>query len=217
MSLDPEKYIVPNGAPVLDKQPTKSSLYGPSNIADSIDHIAQTDIHFTMLDEDDFASNSTTQAATQQSIKAHVAEAVSAVKVNQVAHGFAVQDPVYYDGINWLHAKADDEATLGVGIVSLVIDANNFRVTTDGEVTELSGLIPGEWYYVSDSTAGILTTIESSIFSNPILYAISETRGIVLSLRASEGPSAKYIDAEIDGGFSNSVYLASQHISGGGA
>ena len=35
-------------------------------------HLASTTIHFTMLDEDTLASDSNTQAATQQSIKAYV-------------------------------------------------------------------------------------------------------------------------------------------------
>lgn len=42
-------------------------------------HIADTTIHYTMLDEDNMASDSATQAATQQSIKAYVTSSVSAV------------------------------------------------------------------------------------------------------------------------------------------
>ena len=137
------------------------------------------------------------------------------ISVNQASHGFAVQDAVYFDGTNWLKAQADAIDTLGIGVVSVVTDVDNFTVITDGKITGLSGLTTGEWYYVSDATAGLLTTTESTIYSNPLLIATSATEGIVLSLRATEEASARYIYGEVDGGFANSVYLVSQHIDGG--
>jgi hypothetical protein len=139
------------------------------------------------------------------------------IEVAQTAHGLSVQDAIFYDNdtSSWLKAKADAATTLGIGVVSEVVDVDNFKVITDGEITGLSGLTEGEWYFVSDATAGLLTLTESTIYSNPLLVATSATEGIVMSLRATEEASARYIEAEIDGGFANSVYLVSQHIDGG--
>lgn len=47
-------------------------------------HIADSTKHFTMLDEDDMATDSDTQAATQQSIKAYVASQIAASSPSQV-------------------------------------------------------------------------------------------------------------------------------------
>ena len=123
-----------------------------------------------------------------------------AIPVEQVAHGLSVQDAIYFDGTNWLKAQADAVTTLGIGVVSAVADADNFTVITDGKITGLSGLTTGEWYYVSDATAGLLTTTESNIYSNPLLQATSATTGIVLSLRAQDigGSSQRVTRSDYD-------------------
>jgi len=131
------------------------------------------------------------------------------IKVSQVAHGFSVQDAIYYDdGTSaWAKAKADAVTTLGIGVVSKVNDVDNFEVITDGEVTGLSGLTDGEWYYVSDTTAGLLTLTESSIYSNPILIATSATTGIVLSLRAQDIGGSAAVVTRSDYDSTNLQYL----------
>ena len=110
------------------------------------------------------------------------------IKVNQSSHGLSVQDAIYYDdGTSaWAKAQANAVTTLGIGVVSKVTDVDNFEVITDGEITGLSGLTDGEWYYVSDATGGLLTLTESAIYSNPLLVATSATTGIVMSLRAQD-------------------------------
>lgn len=124
------------------------------------------------------------------------------ISVAQVAHGFTVQDAIFYDNdtSSWLKAQADAIDTLGIGVVSEVTDADNFKVITDGEITGLSGLTDGEWYYVSDATAGLLTLTESSIYSNPLLIATSATTGVVLSLRAQDigGSAARITRSDYD-------------------
>lgn len=78
------------------------------------------------------------------------------VIINQTAHGFTVGTPVKPTAAGWVKTKADSAANAGtVGLVSAVIDVNNFRITSTGE------LLPGSWtpyknYYLSVETAGEL-------------------------------------------------------------
>lgn len=131
-----------------------------------------------------------------------------AISVSQVAHGLSVQDAIYFDGTNWIKAQADALTTLGIGVVQAVADANNFTVVTDGKITGLSGLTTGNWYYVSDATAGLLTLTESTIYSNPLLVATSATEGIVLSLRGQDigGSSQRITRCEYDSVNLNYLY-----------
>lgn len=106
--------------------------------------------------------------------------------VSQVAHGFGVGDAIYFDGSSWLKAQADNEDTLGIGLVSDVDDNDNFTVTFTGIVSGLSGLIAGDYYFVSTDTAGALTpTKPTSGYENPILFATGTTEGIVFAYRPS--------------------------------
>ena len=138
-------------------------------------------------------------------------------KVEQVAHGLSVQDAIYFDGTNWLVARSDALLTIGTGIVSVVKGVDNFTVVTDGKITGLSGLTTGEWYYVSDATAGLLTTTESAIYSNPLLEAISATEGIVLSLRAQEIGGSSQTVTRSDYDSVNLQYLYTGHADPGSA
>jgi len=126
----------------------------------------------------------------------------SALAVTQANHGFSTGNAIYYTGSAWAKAKADAAGTLGLGI-AIVTDANNFTVYTSGQITGLSGLTAGQYYFVSDATAGSLTTTEptaTTSYSNPLLFALSTTEGFVLSFRPSQvGPSSS------DGGWT-SVY-----------
>ena len=99
--------------------------------------------------------------------------------VTQVAHGFAVGNALYLNGSTYTKAIATTaiEAEV-VGVVGAVIDADNFELTLVGEVSGLSGLTPGEVYFLSDATAGLLTTTEPTTIGNisiPIAIAKSST------------------------------------------
>jgi len=77
--------------------------------------------------------------------------------ITQTAHGFSVKQAVYFNGTSWALAKADSQATSIVhGVVSTVTDANTFTVTLAGSFTT-SGWAANSVYYLSDSTAGLLT------------------------------------------------------------
>jgi hypothetical protein len=101
------------------------------------------------------------------------------------SHGFTVGQALYYTGTTYALAQANVSNMLGLFLVYSVTDTNNFKVIQAGKITGLSGLTAGEYYFVSDVTAGALTTTEPSAYSNPILFALSATEGIVLPYRPS--------------------------------
>jgi hypothetical protein len=110
------------------------------------------------------------------------------IPVNQTAHGFTSGQAVYFNGTTWFLAQANNINTLGIGIVSYV-DANDFNLYQSGAISGLTGLTAGQYYFVSDVTAGLITSTpptSTSSFSNPILFALTTTTGIVLPFRPSE-------------------------------
>jgi hypothetical protein len=111
----------------------------------------------------------------------------STTSVSQTAHGFAVGDVVIYNGTAYAKAKADnvDDAEV-VGMVSAVADADDFTLTTVGQVTGLSGLTAGTTYFLSPLTAGALTATEPTTLgqvSKPLLVATSATQGFFFNWR----------------------------------
>jgi hypothetical protein len=74
-----------------------------------------------------------------------------------------------------------------VGVVSSIVDDDKFVVTSSGYIEEgLSGLTAGSVYYLSASTAGLLTLTEPGVIghvSKPMLLADSATSGYVLQYR----------------------------------
>jgi hypothetical protein len=135
--------------------------------------------------------------------------ALPTVIVNKIAHGFNSGEALYYDGINWSKALATDVSTLGYAIALKVTD-DIFHVYTNGLIPGLSGLTPGAWYFVSESTSGLLQSIEPLTgFSNPLGVAISATEFIVIPMRAGQ------IDApivEVNNASSTTILASSTSI-----
>jgi hypothetical protein len=97
---------------------------------------------------------------------------------------------VYFNGTDWQLANASSGDTLAIGVIKNVT-IDGFTVYLAGPITGLSGLSSGQYYFVSDSVAGLLTSTEPTdigSYSNPILFATSATEGVVLQYR----PSAVY-------------------------
>ena len=120
--------------------------------------------------------------------------------VSQTAHGFTTGQAVYFNGTSWALAEANSITTLGIGLV-VYIDANTFYLYCLGIISGLSGLTAGQYYFVSDTIPGALTTTEPTSvnsFSNPILLAISSTIGVVLPFRPSEILDTVYYATEYD-------------------
>lgn len=112
-------------------------------------------------------------------------------RVTQASHGFVVGEVLYLNGSTYTKAIATAANTAEVvGVVSRVIDASTFELTLSGEISGLSGLTPGEVYFLSAATAGALTVTEPSVVgqvSLPVGVASSTTslyvapkRGVVV-------------------------------------
>ena len=107
-------------------------------------------------------------------------ESTTYIDVNQVSHGFVIGDVVRFDGTNYVKAQADTpENAEVVGIVSQVIDSDNFKLLTEGEIDGLSGLLPGYTYFLDLFTPGAYSTTDPNAYgavSKPLMDALSTTK-----------------------------------------
>jgi tetrahydromethanopterin S-methyltransferase subunit B len=135
--------------------------------------------------------------------------------ITQTAHGFVVGNIIGFDGTAYVKAQANNSVNAeATGIVTSVINANSFTFSQSGLITGLSGLTPGEVYYLSDSVAGTLTTIEPTAVtsvSKPLLEAVSATSGYYTNFR---GTPAQGQTAVIQYGENNTI-TSGQTIAGG--
>ncbi len=103
------------------------------------------------------------------------------VAVNQTTHGFVVGDLLYHNGTSYVKAIATSAAAAEViGIVSSVVDANNFVLFVSGVVV-LSGLTAGVVYFLSATVAGAYSSTEPTTtgeISKPVFVAISTTQAV---------------------------------------
>lgn len=109
--------------------------------------------------------------------------------INQTTHGLSVGNWVRHNGTNYVKAQADSDTNAeSIGVVSSVTDVDNFTLTTEGYITGLSSLTPGEAHFLSASTAGAITatapTGDAEVVK-PILIADSTTSGYVVNMRGS--------------------------------
>ncbi|HCY41779.1 MAG TPA: hypothetical protein DHV48_10550 [Prolixibacteraceae bacterium] len=82
----------------------------------------------------------------------------ASILVNQTAHGFSVGNAVGLSGSTWIKAKADSVANaVTIGLVSQVVDANNFRYVKGGILA--GTYTPGANYFLSTTVAGALMTL----------------------------------------------------------
>lgn len=127
--------------------------------------------------------------------------------VTQSSHGFSVGNALYLVGTTYTLAMADDVVSAEVvGIVSTVLDTNNFILSTSGYVAGLSGLTAGETYFLSPTVAGGLTNTRPSITGQvvkPLLVANSTTSGYFINflgqlIGPSAGSSTVFVSVEKD-------------------
>ena len=119
--------------------------------------------------------------------------------ITQSSHGFSAGQVVYFNGLTWALAKADDIDTAeALGIIEEVT-TNTFKIIYQGHITGLSGLVAGETYFISASSAGSITTTEPTgdDISKPILVALSSTGGIVNNWRGLTGGGTGGGDATV--------------------
>ncbi len=128
-----------------------------------------------------------------------------AKKITQAGHGFAVEDVLYLNGATWTKARADAVGTAEViGMVSEVVDANTFVITTSDYISGLSGKTPGGVYFLSDVTAGLATLTEPTTVGNisrPLLVANTATSGFIMQYRGKIIPAAvtQFTDLSLTG------------------
>lgn len=101
-------------------------------------------------------------------------------KVSQASHGFTVGQVLQYNtGGNYILAEANSPLTdAAIGVVTSVIDSNNFIITFAGLCT-LSGLTDGSIYYLSDATPGAMVTTPTLADSMQIGYAMNGNAFVV--------------------------------------
>ena len=112
------------------------------------------------------------------------------VTVSLSAHCFSQLEALYNNEGTWTKAQANDPDTLGVAIVTEVVDANTFKYTSVGmAVVNSHGLTVGQYYYVSPDTAGeldILPPTGIAEYSNPIVFALDDNRILVFPWRPNQ-------------------------------
>lgn len=99
----------------------------------------------------------------------------SVLLINKATHGFLAADvgcPVYLNASgDYVKAQADTAAKAEVaGLINKIVDTNNFEVCLGGEVSSVGAnavaggtLTPGEMYFLSPITAGLLVTTEPTV------------------------------------------------------
>lgn len=120
--------------------------------------------------------------------------------ITQANVPLTVGQAVYFDALQgWIPATANAPGTLGIAIVVAQTGPTQFTIVFSGDVTGLPNqmpieqggilapapLTPGQYYFVSAVIAGALTLTEPGTYSNPILFAVSQTEAIVLPYRPS--------------------------------
>lgn len=107
--------------------------------------------------------------------------------VTQATHGFVVGNTLSLSGSTYVLAKADTAANCeNVGIVTSVVDTNNFVISCSPWISGLSGLTAGTVYFQSEITAGLLTATQPTsvgTINKPILVADSTTSGYLVNYR----------------------------------
>lgn len=106
------------------------------------------------------------------------------VGVQQAAHGLSVGDVVRFDSTDYVQATADTAANSeAVGVVTAA-ETDAFAYQTAGVISTLSGLTPGELYYLQDD--GSLGTSAGTV-EKPILIATSSTSAVLILAISGEG------------------------------
>lgn len=120
----------------------------------------------------------------------------------KVGHGFVVGDALYFDTgtVTWEKAIANSDVSLVVGFVSGVVDVDNFVIQYSGSFTKTAhGLEVGTYYYLDSVTAGSITDIEPSTYSNPCIYVLSASKLLIIPYRPSFKPSVVSVFEKTEG------------------
>jgi hypothetical protein len=117
-----------------------------------------TDLVMTV---DDPAGTPINKKVTIANLLRNKADAI--IAVTQASHGFVAGDALYCSGANaYTKANADAAATADVvGVVAVNVGVNDFTLCTSGKMTTgVPAVAAGSVLFLSDTTAGALTTTE---------------------------------------------------------
>lgn len=84
-------------------------------------------------------------------------------EITQALHGFVVGDVVTFNGTDWVFSQANSLfACQGTCMVSFVIDVNNFVITQEGYITNITTgpYAIGVQFYVSPTVSGSITATQ---------------------------------------------------------
>lgn len=129
--------------------------------------------------------------------------------VAQTAHGLAVGDVVKSSGTDGEYDKAQADTAANaevVGIVSAVLDVDNYTITTSGSITD-AAVVPtetaGTVLFLSEATAGLLTTTEPTdlgYISKPVAIMTGSNESMIVTpLRGVEINEAAGLNPIISG------------------
>lgn len=120
----------------------------------------------------------------------------SFVELNLPGHTFNTGDVIRVNGTN-TYVKALADSALNAEAVGIVqkVDADNIILYTEGYMDTLSGLTANSLYYLSDTTAGLLTLTKPTnpaSYDKPMLFTVDTGVGYVFSRRPDpiSGPPA---------------------------
>lgn len=107
-------------------------------------------------------------------------------QVTQAAHGFIYANILAFTGVNYVKAQANSivNSNRVVGLVSRVVDADNFIVQIGGTLTSAGGVVPGTLYYLSPTVAGNVDTVAPVVpgqVVKPMYVGISATTTLWLN------------------------------------
>lgn len=113
--------------------------------------------------------------------------------ISKTAHGFVVKNILTLDGAGELIKISDPAGDKFIGIVSEVIDADNFKLIISGYVNGLSGLTDGYIHYAQSD--GTLSVTPSEM---PVLLADSTSSGYLLAGGGDVNNISEVLDAGND-------------------
>ena len=140
------------------------------------------------------------------------------IVINQPAHGFAANEVVYHNGVEFALANASTAATgEACGLVVSVLDANSFNLLVCGQFN--GAFTEGDVLFLSDTVDGELTNVEPTTvghISKPLAIAISPTEAAFFNMR---GKIISETFSSWEGVAVNTALVANTgyYLTGGGA
>lgn len=124
----------------------------------------------------------TNKSTTVDSVRRSIAETF-----NQASHGFAAGTAIFNNNGTWTKSKADNIATARV---DAVVSANNLSagsfVAVFGGALATSSWIANAQYYLSDTTAGLLTTVAPTALTSFLVSVARANTGTLATVQIGE-------------------------------